>query len=343
MVKDKERSVNPAAAARKADKLKAIKKNKSSTQALRNEKLARRNPERLQTQIADLKALESKGDLKPREKSILDELEKDLRAINRARDALGDKAPRFGSGSGSYRRDGDGNGHGNVLGKRRHDGQRKEFQEPTSDNGSVTDEDVRRIPMPKDTPPPLPRSHRRPPQHQGTDANNEPLGVGQGTDRMALPAKPLQTQTTYTSAPQIRDLKLEAVKRFVPNIVRKKQQAVRGVGGLVEPEELDRLEMEGYGAGAGAKKDSALVVPADPEIPADTGGEEARRLAEEEERFRREMEMEMEMEMETEGEVAMEGVEDTSIDPPPLKSQETTSRTRRLLQPLVEDVSDEDI
>lgn len=339
MAKDKERSVNPAAAARKAEKLKAIKKNKSSTQALRNEKLARRNPERLQTQIADLKALESKGDLKPREKSILDELEKDLRAINRARDALGDKAPRFGSGGGTYRRDANGNGNGNILGKRRHDGQRKEFQEPTSDDGSVTDEDVRRIPMPKDTPPPLPRSHRRPTQHQGTDANSEPLGVGQGTDRLALPAKILQTQTTYTSAPQIRDLKLEAVKRFVPNVVRKKQQAVRGVGGLVEPEELDRLEMEGYGAGAGAgaKKKSAPVDSANAESPADTEGEEAKRLAEEEERFRREMEME------TEAEVGMEDVQDTSIHPPPLEPQETTSRTRTPFQPLVEDVSDEDL
>jgi hypothetical protein len=323
MAKDKERSVNPAAAQRKAEKQKAIKKNKSSTQALRNEKLGRRNPERLQTQINDLKALESKGDLKPREKSILDELEKDLRAITKARDALGDKAPRFGSGT--YRREGDGNG--NRLGKRRHDGQRKEFQEPTSE-GSDTDEDVRRIPMPKDTPPPLPREYRerRPtqPQH-GTNANNEPLGAGAGTDRMALPAKPAQTQTTYSSAPQIRDLKLEAVKRFVPNVVRQKQQAVKGIGGLVEPEELDRLEAEGYGAVA--KK--ALVLPTDTKV--DSAEEEARRLAEEEERFRKEMEMEM------------DGVEDKPVESPDLGPRERTSGTRRPNQPLVEDVSDEDI
>lgn len=318
MAKDKERSVNPAAAQRKAEKQKAIKKNKSSTQALRNEKLARRNPERLQTQINDLKALESKGDLKPREKSILDELEKDLRAIYKARDALGDKAPQFGSGS--YRRDGDGNGH--ILGKRRHDGQRKEFQEPTSE-GSDTDEDVRRIPMPKDTPPPPPREHRerRPPQPQhGTNANNEPLGA----DRMALPVKPAApTQTTYSSAPQIRDLKLEAVKRFVPNVVRQKQQAVKGIGSLVEPEELDRLEAEGYGAGA--KK--TPVLPEDSSSGA--AGEEARRLAEEEERFRKEMEM--------------DGVENTAYELSSVIFQDKTKGTRRPKQPLVEDVSDEDI
>lgn len=314
MAKDKERSVNPAAAQRKAEKQKAIKKNKSSTQALRNEKLARRNPERLQTQISDLKALESKGDLKPREKAILEELENDVRAIKKARDALGDKAPRFGSGN--YGRE----GNGTVLGKRRHDGRRKEFQEPVSD-GSETDEDIRRIPMPKDTPPPIPREYRRTPQW--TNANNEPLG----SDR-SLPAKPAApVQTTYSSAPQIRDLKQEAVKRFVPNIVRQKQAAVKGVGGLVEPEELDKLEAEGYGAGA--KKPPATSSDNSRDAEAAAAVEEARRLAEEEERFRREMEM--------------EGVEDTSAEPLPQEVQEIASRTKRPHQPLVEDVSDEDI
>jgi WW domain binding protein 11 len=316
MAKDKERSVNPAAAQRKAEKQKAIKKNKSSTQALRNEKLARRNPERLQTQINDLKALATSGDIKPREKAILEELEKDLRAIKKARDALGDKAPIFSSGN--YRREGD----GSILGKRRHDGQRKEYQEPESFCSS-TDEDVRRIPMPEDTPPPIPREYRRNPQ--GTNANNEPLG----SDRHSLPEKPAApVQTTYSSAPQIRDLKQEAVKRFVPNIVRQKQAAVKGVGGLVEPEELDRLEAEGYGVrkpdSVAAAKDTAAAQDEDE----DESDGEVRRLAEEEERFRREMAMEM------------EGVEATAAEPEGLDTMITAKRTH---QPLVEDVSDEDI
>ena len=324
MAKDKERSVNPAAAQRKADKLKAIKKNKSSTQALRNEKLARRNPERIQTQINDLKALESKGDLKPREKAILDELEKDLRAINKARDALGDKAPRFGSGS--YRREGE----GTVLGKRRHDGERKEFQEPATD-GSETDEDVRRIPMPKDTPPPIPREYRS--RRHGPSANNDPLGSA--PDR-SLPTKPaVPVQTTYSSAPQIRDLKQEAVKRFVPNVVRQKQKAVKGVGGLVEPEELDRLEAEGYGAGARKPLDKELPTAVSRESHVDAqGSEEARRLAEEEERFRREMELELAAER--------EGEEATSSTLAVQEFQDVGGKTRKPRQPLVEDVSDED-
>lgn len=309
MAKDKERSVNPATSQRKAEKQKAIKKNKSSTQALRNEKLARRNPERLQTQINDLKALESSGDLKAREKAILDELEKDLRAIKKARDTLGDKAPKFGSGN--YRREGD----GNVLGKRRHDGERKQYKEPESD-GSETDEDMRRIPMPRDTPPPIPREYRRNPQ--GTNANSEPLG----SDRHSLPEKPAApVRTTYSSAPQIRDLKQEAVKRFVPNIVRQKQQAVKGVGGLVEPEELDRLEAEGYGV-----KKPVAVQESTAEADADA---EAQRLAEEEERFQREMEI--------------EGVETTTAEPETAKGRDSVVTAKRLHQPLVEDVSDEDI
>ena len=317
MARDKERSVNPAAAQRKAEKQKAIKKNKSSTQALRNEKLARRNPERLQTQINDLKALESSGDIKPREKAILEELEKDLRAIKKARDALGDKAPKFSTGN--YRRDVD----GSVLGKRRHDGARKtEFEEPSS--GSDTDESVRRIPMPRDTPPPIPREFRRNPQ--GSNANNEPLG----SDRHSLPTKPAEPVTIYSSAPQIRDLKQEAVKRFVPGVVRQKQQAVKGIGGLVEPEEMDRLEAEGYGVGT----NKPAPRQAWDQDNAPEGGaadeEEARRLAEEEARFRKEMEMEgVEVEPTKPDEVKVRGDAGTTSRPPH--------------RPLVEDVSDEDI
>ena len=317
MAKDKDRSVNPAAAQRKAEKQKAIKKNKSSTQALRNEKLARRNPERLQTQINDLKALESSGDIKPREKAILEELEKDLRAIKKARDALGDKAPKFGSGS--YRREGD----GNVLGKRSHDGAKKnEFEEPSS--GSETDVSMRRIPMPRDTPPPMPRELRRNPK--GTNANNEPLG----SDRHGLPPNTAEpVKTTYSGAPQIRDLKQEAVKKFIPNIVRKKQQAVNGAGGLIEPEEMDRLEAEGYGPGA---KSPTSIQPASQygvnEI--NSIDQEAVGLAEEEERFRKEMEMEMEM-------LEAEPVE------PDQGIRRDAGTTRRPFQPLVEDVSDDDI
>ena len=66
----KERSLNPVAAQHKADKQKALAKNKKQVQSQRNEKLARRNPERLQRQIDELKELEARGALRPKTKRL---------------------------------------------------------------------------------------------------------------------------------------------------------------------------------------------------------------------------------------------------------------------------------
>jgi hypothetical protein len=147
----KERSINPAQAQRKAEKARAVRKGAISLpralesaltplhsdlppsqakqiQARRNEKLARRNPERLQKQLDDLKAIEgSGGKLTAHENTALENLEKDLQAVRKAREALGDAAPK--SGSGGFRngdrdggRGGFGGGRGGgVLGKRRRD------------------------------------------------------------------------------------------------------------------------------------------------------------------------------------------------------------------------------
>src|SRR5271170_5429312 len=124
MAKDKERSINPAQQQRKLDKAKALKKGKAEAQARRNEKLARRNPDRLQKQIDDLKALEAAGDIKPREKQILADLERDLRAVRKAREALGERAPQHGNReSGQHVIRGGNENSGNILGKRRHDGE----------------------------------------------------------------------------------------------------------------------------------------------------------------------------------------------------------------------------
>ena len=114
MPKDKERSVNPAAAQRKLEKQKNLKKGKAEALVRRNEKLARRNPDRIQRQISDLKQMQESGQkLRPREEQILEALERDLRAVQKAREALGDKAPKFFN---DRRERGDGDG---VLGKRR--------------------------------------------------------------------------------------------------------------------------------------------------------------------------------------------------------------------------------
>ena len=301
MAKDKERSVNPAQQQHKLEKAKALKKGKADVQARRNEKLARRNPERLQRQVDDLKALEESGQIKPREKQLLEQLQKDVNAIRKARGILGDKAPQFSHGRTASTRTPTPQGpHGarddGILGKRRRDGERKHSWHGNGyqSSGSETDESIRRIPMPKDTPPPIPPQARRNRERHATSANAEPLG-GERLQH-GLPEKPTflpQAKTTYESAPQVRDLRKEAVARFVPSVVRKKQDIVIGSGGLVEPEELDRLEREGYVHGVPAATQDEARAGVDPKTTSSTSAinaaAEAKRLAEEEERFQREL------------------------------------------------------
>ena len=278
MAKDKERSVNPAQQQRKLEKAKELKKSRTQLQARRNEKLARRNPERLQRQIDDIKAVEAAGDIKPREKAILEELERDLKAIKKARETLGVKAPSFASGQRPRREE---NANNTVLGKRRFDGERKQDQwrEPS---GSDTDDSVLRIPMPEDTPPPISREFRRNFPHN----ENRSDAIQPDT---ALPARMSSApvvKTTYESAPQVRDLRKEAVNRFVPDVVRKKQESAKGgpAGRLLEPEELDRLEAEGYLARTNHERQATSAAGDDEE-------QDAKRLAEEEARFLRDLEL----------------------------------------------------
>jgi hypothetical protein len=191
---------------------------------------------------------------------VLEGLEKDIRAVKKAREALGDTAPRFSSGP---RGDGEGRGGfggrgGGVLGKRRRN-------EDESSEEEVP-EDVKSIPMPRDTPPPIPKEildkwyqKRRermghnnsngPGRGRGTNANNTPLGDNarvpdrERTASVNMPA--VEAKTVYEAKPVVRDLRKEAVS-FVPAAVRAKLDKSKGVGGLVEPEEADRLEKEGY-------------------------------------------------------------------------------------------------
>ncbi|EKD14625.1 tetracycline transporter [Drepanopeziza brunnea f. sp. 'multigermtubi' MB_m1] len=232
----KEKSVNPAQAQRKAEKAKAIKKGKAEQQSRRNEKLAKRNPYHLEKELADLKSLEKAGTLTAHEKTLLEATERDLKAVKKAREALGDAAPN---------------------------------------EESDVPEDVKRIPMPRDTPPPIPKeildrwyqkrreriAERYPDSTAaagagsakvGTSANNVPLGAnerrvgGGGSGGQEMPKRVFEeAKTTYEAKPVIRDLRKEATS-FVPAAVRMKLDKVRGVGGLVEPEEADVLERAGY-------------------------------------------------------------------------------------------------
>ncbi len=226
--------------AKKAEKQKQIKKQKANLQAQRNEKLARRNPHRIQRDIDTLKELDQSGSIRPHERQRLQELEKDLAAVNKARAALGDKAPQFkperrfdNDHAHESRGDRGGRGgRGGILGKRTRDGQRK-------DDSSDTDADVGNIPMPRDTPPPIPRQ-----QYQRLSQTEEPA--------QNEPKKPT---LVYEAAPEKRNFLKEATK-FMPAAVAQKMKLAKGEGRLLEPEEFDKLQEEGY-MEAGSRKPPA--------------------------------------------------------------------------------------
>lgn len=209
---------------------------------------------------------------------LKEELEKDLKAVRKARETLGDKAPVLGrrrdDGGDGGGRDRDGGRGGGVLGKRRRDGGRGEESE------SDVPEEVKGVPMPGDTPPPIPKevldkwyqarrdrwAANNPQSHdrqagrggEGSSANAMPLGanareVGTGgaetTRRPKAPA--VEAKTVYEAAPAIRDLRREAVSAFVPAAVRAKLEKAGGRGGLVEEAEAEELERGGYWKGQG--------------------------------------------------------------------------------------------
>ncbi|ELR04795.1 hypothetical protein GMDG_07021 [Pseudogymnoascus destructans 20631-21] len=184
----KEKSINPAQAQRKAEKAKAAKKGKAEAATRRTEKLSRRNPERLQTQLSSLLAVESSGTkLTAHEVRLKEELEKDLKAVRKARETLGDKAPAFGRGGGDREGGRDG-GRGGVLGKRRRDGG-KGGEESDSD----VPEEVAGVPMPRDTPPPIPKEVLDKWYQARRDkwAANNPQQAGRGGEGSSANAMPL--------------------------------------------------------------------------------------------------------------------------------------------------------
>ena len=355
MAKDKDRAQNPAAQQRKFEKEKALKKGsfsarshlfcafqlhtltaplptgKAAVAAQRTERYASRNPRRLESTISDLRALKESqgGKLAARDQRQLEEAERDIERVKRAREVLGDRAPTFSGsrGAGEARGRGDGRGWRGGYG-----GLGKRDREEEESSGGDTDESVKRIPWPRDTPPPIPRQRRDERPRHSTNANSEPLGAERKLQNRegekvvvpdtTLPAK-LAPKTTYESKPVVRDLRKEATARFVPNAVKRKIDARKGVGGkLLEEEEVERLEREGYAAGGCKVGDGlgggSLVVDAAPDVGDGGLGDERerRRLEEEEERFRLEMEM-VEAEGDEEGAgptgVMMEEVSDEDL------------------------------
>lgn len=329
MPSEKSRPINPAAAQRKLEKTRALRKSKAAIQAQRTTRLATRNPLRLEQTIASLKSRQDSqgGKLGPQEKKALEDAERDLVRVRKAREIVGvkDGLPRgIEGGEGGGRGRGSG---GQVSGVKRlrkemegkNKGERESEEEEEEDE--ETDEDVRRIPMPRDTPPPIPRrSHLHPASisasASASNANLEPLGPARlppsshtpGDTTTITPTTTSQSPApaiikVYESAPQVRDLRREAVATFVPEVVRRKLDAVRGKGKLLEEEELRELEKGGYTnvVGSGGRTSSATSWEmkkkdsGDEEEKKDSGDEEEEKEEEkfrkEEERFEREVRM----------------------------------------------------
>lgn len=326
MPSDKSRPINPAAAQRKLEKTRALRKSKAAIQAQRTTRLATRNPLRLEQTIASLKSLQESqgGKLGPQEKKALDDAERDLVRVRKARETVGvkDGLPGRREGGG-----GEGSGSG-VKRPRRELGNSRGKEESEKEEEEETDEDVRRIPMPRDTPPPIPRRPHPPPaaSTSASNANLEPLGPARlppplphsspipnittttttishspapapSTTTTTTPAALLQPSAIkiYESAPQIRDLRKEAVTSFMPDVVRRKLDAVKGKGRLLEEEELRELEKGGYmnavlaGGGGGSGDSAAAAIESKKTDGRDEEKEEEFRK--EEERFEREVRM----------------------------------------------------
>ncbi|KAI5816634.1 hypothetical protein BZA77DRAFT_344207 [Pyronema omphalodes] len=193
----------------KAEKAKAIKKGKAALQKERTEKLSRRNPDRLQRQVDELKEAIEAGHATAHNKKVLADLERDLAAVRKARKAMGieDKEPvkRKRDDEGGPK----GQGEGDWRQKRREQRLGGGEKEGAADDTDSTDSDVEDIPLPPGPLPPLPGEKRE------------------------------EAKITYESAPVLRDLRKEAAA-FVPVAVKRKLEAEKAAA------EAKKGELEGY-------------------------------------------------------------------------------------------------
>ena len=298
----------------KAEKARLLKKSKQAKTKQRQEKLARRNPARIEGQIAQLKGLQESGEIRPHERKTLSELEDELVKVRKAREVLGVREERDHRGGEGSRRP---EGRRSELGSRTTTTTTATTTRPgpgpggagrgsekksgggggggvDSDSGESTASSVRDIPMPSGTPPPPPPPRKIYQQQQQRAPHSLP----------PRPPSPVAI-TTYEAKPVVRDLKKEAAV-FVPAAVQKRA-IVRAAPAAPAAPALSE------GAGGGESKVQETLAAAAAAAPAATRlllgmvnaapDVEGRpwvqaEVDEEYERFRMEMEMEMEVEHE---------------------------------------------
>ncbi|KAG0642429.1 hypothetical protein HOY80DRAFT_633335 [Tuber brumale] len=237
----------------KKEKAKQVKKGKAEKQKLRTEKLARRNPDRIQKQIDELRAIEEGGGhMSSGDRKLLADLQRDLAAVKKAKQTLGgEKVPAVpDQRAGVKRSAGEMEKKDEKRPPRPHHHHRQEEkgeeqEEQESDSGESTSSSVRDIPMPAGTPPPLPMTTTT------TTMRAWPRGprtAHQLPEKPAPAPAPAPAQTTYSAAPVLRDLRKEAAV-FVPAAVKRKMfvgKAARGEGdGDGDGDGEEEVEVEG--------------------------------------------------------------------------------------------------
>ena len=297
----------------KAEKARLLKKSKQTKTKQRQEKLARRNPARIEGQIAQLKGLQESGEIRPHERKTLSELEDELVKVRKAREVLGVREEQDHRGGGSRRPE----GRRSELGSRTTTTTTATTTRPgpgpsgagrgsekksgggggggvDSDSGESTASSVRDIPMPSGTPPPPPPPRKIYQQQQQRAPHSLP----------PRPPSPVAI-TTYEAKPVVRDLKKEAAV-FVPAAVQKRAIVRAALAAPAAPalsegadggESKVQETLAAASAAAAAPAATRLLLGMVNAAPNVEGRPRVQAEVDEEyERFRMEMEMEMEHE-----------------------------------------------
>ncbi|KAF3915783.1 hypothetical protein ABW20_dc0110008 [Dactylellina cionopaga] len=233
----KDRTLHPATAHLKAEKSKAQAKSQKLRLQQRQERLAHRNPERIQRQIDEMRQKEEKGlTLTPYEKKTVEELEKEVKAVRKAREVAGvlpsetdkERGQRSdrgrGRGDSGFRGRGRGGGRGGDQGRQRFDNR---GGDDGNDSDASTASSVLNIPLPTG-PPPIPQLQIGRKDADPLPAHLTGLPSKPGAARVDAARASQPVVTTYSSAPVMRDLKKEAAV-FMPAVVQKQKKVADAI------------------------------------------------------------------------------------------------------------------
>ncbi|KAK7202613.1 hypothetical protein BZA70DRAFT_285566 [Myxozyma melibiosi] len=244
--------LNPAQAQHKKDKANAIKKAKAERAERMTEKLAQRNPERMEKQIQALKDLDSQGRLQGPDKKLLADLERQIVLVRQAKEklqggkgAVAQESERSG-GARTAELDRHVNASGVFVLKGRE--RRSIYWDPVFnptglppdgykyaewDQGEISDDESEVEDEIFFRPDLGERSAKGIPLPKGPALRYE-RGAKTSTESSSSSSSSTAPKTTYEAAPVVRDLKKESAA-FVPASVQRMQQQRKRAGSFDEP------------------------------------------------------------------------------------------------------------